>query len=141
MSRTYIVPFDGSDYAQQALTFALNTANDNDRFILLNVQTKKEHRLLEEISEEDLNNYFEDEGQKILAKADEIITKHNKKVDKVVRKGYPSLEISNAAKDYNAYAIIMGSRGLSPSVGNALGSVTYGVIHLAPCPITIVPNV
>lgn len=141
MSKTYIIPFDGSIYAKQALLYALNTGEENDRFVLLNVQTQGEHRLLKEISDEELQQIYIDEGNKILAHAEEILAKGKSEIIKEVKMGYPSLEIANTAKEYAAYGIIMGSRGLSPSVGNALGSVTYGVIHLAPCPITIVPHV
>lgn len=140
MKKTYIIPFDGSQYAQAALRFAISTGKENDNYILLNIQTKKDHRLLEEISEERLEKYFFEEGQKILAKADEIIAESNRTIKKEVRIGYPTIEISKVAKENSAHAIIMGSRGLSPSIGSVLGSVTYGVIHLAPCPITIVPS-
>ena len=35
--------------------------------------------------------------------------------------------------------IIMGSRGMNPLLGGLLGSVSYGVLNAAPCPVTIVP--
>lgn len=141
MSRTYIIPFDGSTYAKQALIYAINSGRDNDRFVLLNVQTQEDHRLFQQISEKERQQYYIDEGNKILSLVDDVLAIRKSEVIKEVRIGYPSLEIANIAKEYDAYGIIMGSRGLSPSVGNVLGSVTYGVIHLAPCPITIVPHV
>lgn len=141
MSKTYIVPFDGSNYAKQALLYALDTGDENDRFVLLNVQPKGEHYLLKEISVKELQRYYMDEGNKILAHAEEVLSSFKGEIIKEVKIGYPALEIANTAKEYKAYGIIIGSRGLSPSVGNALGSVTYGVIHLAPCPITIIPPI
>lgn len=139
MSRTYIIPFDGSNYSKKALTYALNTCKENDRLILLNVQTPEDNKLLQNIPEEQLEKHYYDEGNKILLEAEKIVRTHTNAILKEVRIGYPSLEIAKIAKKYGAYSIIMGSRGLSPSVGNALGSVTYGIIHIAPCPITIVP--
>ena len=35
--------------------------------------------------------------------------------------------------------IVMGSRGMNPIMGGVLGSVSYGVINSALCPVTIVP--
>lgn len=38
-----------------------------------------------------------------------------------------------------ARLIVMGSRGLNAVLGSVLGSVSMGVLHKAPCPVTIVP--
>lgn len=125
---------------KKALLYAVKICKDADRLILMNAQSPKENRLLQNIPKEQLEQYYLDEGNKILAEADEILAEVKNEVIRKVCIGYPALEIANVAKKYDAYSIIMGSRGLSPAVGNVLGSVTYRVIHLAPCPITIVPN-
>ena len=42
-------------------------------------------------------------------------------------------------KDHGMRMIVMGSRGLNAVLRSVLGSVSTGVLHHAPCPVTIVP--
>jgi nucleotide-binding universal stress UspA family protein len=50
-------------------------------------------------------------------------------------------EIVNAASEVDADIIIIGSRGLSRLPSFLLGSVTTRVLHLATCPVLVVPEV
>jgi nucleotide-binding universal stress UspA family protein len=50
------------------------------------------------------------------------------------------LEIVEAAKEDVADLIITGSRGHSAWAGAALGSVSQRILHLAPCPVLVVPG-
>lgn len=56
-----------------------------------------------------------------------------------VRIGIATIEITSEAKEQGARMIVIGTRGNGPVVSAVLGSVTYGVLHLASCPVTIVP--
>lgn len=141
MSRTFLVPLDGSESSLNALQFALTIVNDKDRVVLINVQRHEyeQFKLIGKIPKEEVEAFHLEEGNKILDAAEEKIANKNIQVEKIVRLGLPSIEIAKAAKEFSAHTIIMGSRGMSPVVSNALGSVTYSVLHLAPCPVTIVP--
>ncbi|MGO4886466.1 universal stress protein [Anaerobacillus sp. MEB173] len=55
-----------------------------------------------------------------------------------IRYGVPSIEISSEANEGNYRCVILGSRGMGP-VLSKFGSVSYGVLHLARCPVTIIP--
>lgn len=136
-----LVPCDGSDSSRQAIFFALSMMKDEDKIVLINVQ-KPQYEGIEKvgkITREDLDIFYQKEGNKILDDAKRLIKDKNINVEGIVRIGLPAIEITRAAKEFAAHSIVMGSKGMSPVVNNALGSVTYSVIHLASCPVTILP--
>lgn len=51
----------------------------------------------------------------------------------------PAYEIAEIARKANADLIVAGSRGLSTLGGLLLGSVAHRLLHIAPCPVLIVP--
>lgn len=141
MGKRTLVPFDGSEFSKRALDFALSLAMDTDEIFLIHVQ-KPYYDGVEKIgnvSKEALDAFYEEEGRKILGEAKNREIPANIKIENIVRIGLPAIEITKAAKELSAHSIVMGSRGMSPVVNHALGSVTYSVLHLATCPVTIVP--
>ncbi len=52
----------------------------------------------------------------------------------------PAYEIVEIARQKGADLIVAGTRGLSPIGGLLLGSETQRLLHLAPCPVLVVPN-
>lgn len=141
MEKKILVPFDGSESAKQAISFALSLAGSEDVIFFIYVQKPHYDGIdrLGNVSREDLDSYYEEEGKKVLAMAEEVVRDQNVEFEMMVRIGLPAIEITKAAKELSAHSIIMGSKGMSPIVNYALGSVTYSVIHLASCPVTIVP--
>ena len=55
-----------------------------------------------------------------------------------LRKGCPAEEITKLAEELNVGLVIIGSRGLGPVKRLVTGSVSEGVVHLAPCPTLVV---
>jgi nucleotide-binding universal stress UspA family protein len=51
----------------------------------------------------------------------------------------PAHEIADIARTASADLIVAGTRGLSAIGGIALGSVTHRLLHIAPCPVLVVP--
>jgi nucleotide-binding universal stress UspA family protein len=51
----------------------------------------------------------------------------------------PADAILRAADEYDALAIVVGSRGRGPIAGALLGSVTYQVVHRSTRPVLVVP--
>jgi nucleotide-binding universal stress UspA family protein len=47
--------------------------------------------------------------------------------------------IADVAQEENADLIVTGTRGQGPIVGLILGSVTHRLLHIAPCPVLVVP--
>jgi nucleotide-binding universal stress UspA family protein len=51
----------------------------------------------------------------------------------------PAHEIANVARETGADLIVVGSRGHGTIPGLLLGSVTQRLLHLAPCPVLVIP--
>ena len=142
MKQKIIVPVDSSEHSIRAIEFAMSMCNQvNGEIVLVNIQpnyftTPNVHRL---VSKKDIEEYIQESSQQVLNKALESLTNTDLIGEKLTRVGDPKLEITNLAKEYNAYSIVMGSRGLGPIKGAVLGSVSTGVLQLAPCPVVIVP--
>ncbi len=51
----------------------------------------------------------------------------------------PAHEVVEVARETGADLIVVGSRGLSPIAGLLLGSVAHRLLHIAPCPVLVVP--
>ncbi|GEN32397.1 nucleotide-binding universal stress UspA family protein [Cerasibacillus quisquiliarum] len=139
--RAMIVPYDGSEHSDDALKFAIRIAEKMEFKIVLvnvqpNIQTANVQRFF---SKEEVENYSKERGIEVLAQTDAMTEKTLAPVEKAIRIGNAQTEICKLAKELDAYCIIMGSRGRSPLKGAVLGSVSYGVLHNAPCPVTIVP--
>jgi nucleotide-binding universal stress UspA family protein len=51
----------------------------------------------------------------------------------------PAHEIADLAREADADLIVVGSRGHGLIAGLLLGSVTQRLLHVAPCPVLVVP--
>lgn len=51
----------------------------------------------------------------------------------------PAHEVVEVAREAGADLIVVGSRGLSTIGGLLLGSVAHRLLHIAPCPVLVVP--
>ncbi|WAA12242.1 universal stress protein [Fervidibacillus halotolerans] len=141
MKNTILVPVDDSSHSYRALDFAIKLAECNNFSIaILNVQpnihTPSTERFL---LKEEVDTYLKEMGMEVLNRAKEYIKERNVEIKVFIRIGSPKIEIIKLANELNACCIVIGSRGLGPLKGAVLGSVSYGVLHDAPCPVTIVP--
>ena len=55
-----------------------------------------------------------------------------------LREGRPAEEIAGLAEELGVGLVVLGSRGLGPIKRLVMGSVSEGVVHLAPCPTLVV---
>lgn len=60
------------------------------------------------------------------------------KVEFIIGRGDPALEINKTAKKLGAVLVVVGTRGLSPFSDFFLGSTARDVIRSAPCPVITV---
>lgn len=151
MRKGILVPFDGSANALAALQVAITLAKAlEERIILLNVQPHFQTvhtKML--FSPHVIQEYQEQLFTKAVENGKQILAASN--VDYVVKlrvgdaKEQICLEANadhpgkHTCTDVGVRWIVMGSRGMNPVVGGILGSVSYGVVNLASCPVTIVP--
>ena len=147
MSKTIVVPIDGSESALQALDIAAALApSEEDKIILLTVVGDKE-------VPKELQRYLEVEhvkgppeweydqiiGAGILDEAKERLQKNNiNQSSRLVERGDPAEMIVTTANQHSADLIVMGNRGLGSVSGLVFGSVSRKVNHLAGCKVVTV---
>lgn len=136
-----VVPVDGSKCSLQAVKYAVDQAKAfHDKIILLNVQPKvNDSSLYDLVSEEKIKTVQDETAMKIFDEVTPILERESLVYEIKIRIGLPSIEIASEAKEQKARTIIMGTRGMGPVISKALGSVSYNITHLVPCPITLVP--
>jgi nucleotide-binding universal stress UspA family protein len=91
-------------------------------------------------------------GYPVLANEDELQAKIRRQVDELRAEGFEATfqlatayaphaasMIADVARDVGADVIVVGTRGHSPLAGLLRGSVTQRLLHLAPCPVLVVP--
>lgn len=151
MKKNILVPFDGSKNATEALHLAINMAKlMQEKIVILNIQPSFQTMHTKMFfSETTIRDYQEQLFRETVADAEEILRNAGVEYDLKLRIGDAKEQVcleatgDNPTQDGCAITgirmIVMGSRGMNPVVGGVLGSVSYGVVNAAPCPITIVP--
>jgi nucleotide-binding universal stress UspA family protein len=140
MSKTILVPVDGSEHSKKALEFAaeLGTKFEGQLSLFHVLQSLPLDRTLilgaAAITVHTTGDELEDVGVKVIAAAREIAAAHGcTDVEAKAVLGDPASEIVERAREIDADMIVMGSRGLSDLTGLLMGSVSHKVAHLAPC--------
>lgn len=141
MENIMVVPIDDSTFSHDALRFALTLAKDTkSKIIILNVQPNMQTANVQRFfNKDEITAYAHELGKEVLDKTEDITKDTSVPIEKVIRIGSPKQEICDLAREQNARCIVMGSRGRGFIKGAVLGSVSYGVLQVAPCPVTIVP--
>lgn len=151
MKKNILVPFDGSKNATEALHLAINMAKlMQEKVVVLNIQPSF-HSIHTKMffSETAVHEYQEQLFRETVSAAVEILRNAGVEYELKLRIGDAKEQIcleangDNPAQDGCSLTgirlIVMGSRGMNPVLGGVLGSVSYGVVNAAPCPVTIVP--
>lgn len=140
MSNVIVVPTDGSNSSIKALEYAIDLAKKTDgEIILLNVQPNfASPNVKKFFNKKDVEEYTQMLAAEALEKVKGIVEDAGVPNQVKVRIGLPKVEICQEAREANAGLIVMGYRGLGAVAGVVLGSVSYGVLHESPCPVTIV---
>ena len=140
MSRTILVPVDGSEHSQKALEFAADLCGKTGaKLSLLHVVHALPHdRVLvlgaAAITVNMTGEELRDVGAKVIDAAKAYAAEHGcSDVEAEVVLGDPAHEIVERAKTLDAWMVVLGSRGLSDLAGLVMGSVSHKVMHLAPC--------
>ena len=128
---------DGSECADRALGVAKSLAT-NDGAELLAVHTV-EYIIAKGAAPQDVD---EDSTQaKITKQVADLVSAGVKASSKVVQGGMTGAAhtIAEVAKDEDADVIVIGTRGHTALGGLLLGSVPQRLLHIAPCPVLVVP--
>jgi nucleotide-binding universal stress UspA family protein len=80
---------------------------------------------------------FRAAAQEAVDRIAEVFGDVSARVDAHVRAGTPADEIIRAANELNVDLIVVGGRGKGAVEAILLGSVSYRVLHHAPCPVLV----
>jgi nucleotide-binding universal stress UspA family protein len=135
-----LVPLDGSEYSERALSAAFSVAEayGDSRVTLLAVMLRfPESRLhvpkLDEQSEQRGKDYLK-----------EVAARHSERkvpMDLKVRLGVPAAEIIAEAKESKVDLLVMATHGTTGIERDqrSIGSTAWRVLHDAPCAVLLVP--
>ncbi|MCP5152895.1 MAG: universal stress protein [Ectothiorhodospiraceae bacterium] len=140
MSKTILVPIDGSEHSRKALELAceLGTKLGASLHLLHVAQSLHEGKTLvlgaAAVTVHAPLSELEKAGEQVIQAATRFAREHGvDAVETEITTGDPAKRIVEAARAEKADMVVMGSRGLSDLSGLMLGSVSHKVSHLAPC--------
>ena len=138
-----LIPVDGSDNALRAVRHVLATRAWYATPVvvqLLNVQPPVASGAVKMfISKEQLQEYYEDEGQAALKAARELVqAAAGVECHARVGVGDVASTVASVAAAEHCDLVVMGTRGMGAIANMVLGSVATKVIHLSPVPVQLV---
>lgn len=138
-----LVAVDGSSCSEKAVKTAVNIclryeAELHTVFVISDMVVENFKRLGKGQAKEVLES-LKDEGRKYFRDVKDSAKGTSVKVVEVIREGFPADEIVTYAKKSKIDLIVMGTHGRRVGTRPLIGSTADRVIHLAPCPILIVP--
>jgi universal stress protein A len=137
-----LVPVDFSGPSQQALTYALRFAKEFGSEVTL-FHVIEKHGAGSGLSElpaelEYSNKQLTKTKNQLRALSASSRTPGSPTIRSVIRKGLPSHEIVEAAKDLETDLIVIATHGYTGWKHFCIGSVTERVVRAAPCPVFVV---
>jgi nucleotide-binding universal stress UspA family protein len=137
-----LLPVDGSDNALRAARHVASresTCREPTEICLLNVQPPVASGVVRLfLSQRDLQGYYQEEGEKVLAPAREELQRLGVPFSAEVRVGDLAETIVRCAREYGCGLIAMGTRGMGSVANLLLGSIASKVISLAEVPVLLV---
>jgi nucleotide-binding universal stress UspA family protein len=140
MFKSIIWATDGSASADRALPYVKSLASDNNAEVvvlhadqLLMGRGGGQHVIADE---EDVRTKIEAQAQEL---RDAGIISASRAIQVTIGEG-PAHTIAETAEDLHADLIVVGTRGHTTLGGLLLGSVTNRLLHIAPCPVFVVPS-
>jgi len=138
MIKNILLAIDGSEYSNNALSYAANMAETYQATLWLVHVFPHTSDLLGYDDFEKLYAKRKCAGQSILDAALQTLGEAAFEIQAELREGPEAESILNFAKNSQADIIVMGTRGMGALKGLLLGSVSRKVIHYALCPVMVV---
>jgi nucleotide-binding universal stress UspA family protein len=138
MYGTVIWATDGSEGADAALEEALQLMHPGGKLFAVHVDQHMVGGRAGGLS------YLADEDERRVKIRDRVgeLQSQGLDVEAVIQTTHESIAhvIAEIAKDVDADAIVCGTRGYGTLSGAVLGSVAQRLLHVAPCPVVVVPE-
>jgi nucleotide-binding universal stress UspA family protein len=137
MSGEVILGFDGSEGARHAVRHAVEMAKALDVPLVLAFGFEPPV-MGGEVA--DLRKAVQSRGEEVLQEGSALVTSIDADlpVEAILVDERPADSLVDLAVQRDARAIVVGHRGMGPIRGAVLGSVTYRILHEAPCPVVVV---
>ena len=138
---TILLPVDGSENSVRAVQRAIEISKEAGGAKLLLVTAFPpivSGNVKRFFSPEDIQAYYQEEGQKALAPAKALLDKEGIAYESEVLVGPVAQSIADYAKKNQVDTIVMGTRGLGTVTVMLLGSVTTKVLSLVDIPVLLV---
>lgn len=136
-----LVPVDGSQSSLNALRTALSFLKNgaSNHLHVISVQPPiMSGNVKRFISADTINDYYQEEGEKALAHAREVLKQSGVEASISVQIGPVAETVAQYAKAQQCDHIVMGTRGMGYIKGFVLGSVATKVLSLVDIPVTLI---
>lgn len=140
-AQRFLVPIDFSEYADQALKYALDLAQKLGAHVTLLHVIQTLPFAGAEMGVTLPYDYLQDLEAELTSRMQsylERVTAAGLQGESVVIHGVPFQSILDTAKEKNSDLIVMGTHGRTGLTHLFLGSVAEKVVRLAPCPVLVV---
>lgn len=140
MFTTIVWATDGSENADRALSVAKALARENGAsLVVVHIVEKYASQRVEGLSVYADEEQVEAKLKRVLEElSGEGLDANLKIVNHIGPQ--PAHEIADLAREVGADLIVAGTRGHAALSGLLLGSVTQRLLHVAPCPVLVVPT-
>jgi nucleotide-binding universal stress UspA family protein len=140
-----LVPTDFSSYAETAMHYALDLAQDYAaEVLLLHVIPERDLRAIFDyplgFPLEQVLHEYQDKVEQHCAQVAAQAQQQGTPVTPLVSFGVPYEKIIQAAKDHHVDLLIMATHGRTGLSHAVLGSVAERVVRLAPCPVVTIKS-
>jgi nucleotide-binding universal stress UspA family protein len=139
--KNVLIPVDGSANALRAVHYMVEHIREYGpcTLHLLNVQLPiVSGSVLAFVSQEMIQDYYNDEAKAALADAKAALDKAGVQYEASMRVGPIAESVKAYATEHQCDHIVMGSRGLGAAGSLLLGSVALKVLHAVHIPVTLV---
>lgn len=137
-----LLPVDGSACALRAVDHLIGHATwfrEAPEIHLLHVHPPIPiGRIQAHVGKETLNDYYREEGEAVLAEAEQRLRAAGRAYQRHLHVGQPAEVVVKLAGELGCELIVMGSHGRGAVAGLVMGSVAGRVLHLAHCPVLLV---
>ncbi|MDH3209381.1 MAG: universal stress protein [Burkholderiaceae bacterium] len=136
-----LIPLDGSEYALEAVRFAIRMVEDGLQasFVLANVQEPTYlYEMVLAPDSEVLERASGGAGAHALAAGEDLARQAELVFEREVASGDPAHTLIDIAERHACDAVVMGARGTGTLRSALLGSVSHELLHASPVPVTIV---
>ena len=132
-----LVPVDGSESSERALTRAIEIASAMNASLAFLFVANVNQLAINACLSGTVLDAMQTTGEAILSHAEEMTPKGTA-TERLLETGSPAPVILDTAETANADLIVMGSRGLGLVKGMLLGSVSQYVVENAKCAVMVV---